>query len=249
MKIFKTYLINLFFIILFIYFMSKFIFANENNFKSSPVFAVINENCNIYYDENMNSSIKTIEKGCVVEILKDISEEKYLIKSKEHLLKGWVFSKYLNIPKTPLSKKGKLEPFQIENYINENDFSSKTNYFVFTDIERQLTYILEGKEKNWTLKKTIPCSTGKNSSPTTRGVFKIKERGKWFYSERLKSGAKYWVRFNKSYLFHSVPMDKNGNIIDKTIGERCSSGCIRMGLEDIKWFYENIPSETTVFIN
>ncbi len=249
MKKLKFILINLFFIFMVLYFKDRFIFANENEIKPSPVFAQTNEECNVYYDENMNSIIKPIKKGTIVQILKDKTEEKYLIKTNEYMLKGWVFGKYLNIPKTPISNKIKLQKEQIEQYVNENGFSSQTEYFVFTDIERQQTYILKGKEKNWVLEKTIPCATGKNSSPTTRGLFKIGERGSWFYSERLGSGAKYWVRFNKSYLFHSVAMDKNKNVIDETIGERCSSGCVRMGLEDIKWFYENIPEGTTVFIN
>ncbi len=72
------------------------------------------------------------------------------------------------------------------------------------------------------LQKAMSCSTGKNESPTITGQFKLKERGLWFFSERLGSGGKYWVRFDGPYLFHSLPMDKDGVILDETLGERSS---------------------------
>jgi len=59
----------------------------------------------------------------------------------------------------------------------------------------------------------------------------------------------YYVRFNGSYLFHSIAMDKDKNVIDGVLGQRRSSGCIRMSLDDSKWFFENIPEKSRVFIN
>lgn len=240
---------------LFIFFIWKFkyqfVLGDEIDIKikPSPVFARINNNCNVYYDMNMNQLIKNISKGEYVEILQDRGEEKYLIKSDKEKIKGWVLAEFLDIPETPISNKERLKDYEIEEYINNKGFDSKTEYLVFTDIDRQLTYILKGEINNWKMYKTIVCSTGKNSSPTTRGNFIIGDKGEWFFSERLGSGAKYWVRFNGSYLFHSIPMDKNNNISDFTLGERHSSGCVRMSLEDIKWFYDNIPYGTAVFIN
>jgi lipoprotein-anchoring transpeptidase ErfK/SrfK len=57
--------------------------------------------------------------------------------------------------------------------------------------------------------------------------------------------------FFNSYLFHSTPFDKDGNIIleDRlNIGKPASHGCIRLDVEDAKWFYESIPSGVTVNI-
>jgi lipoprotein-anchoring transpeptidase ErfK/SrfK len=59
----------------------------------------------------------------------------------------------------------------------------------------------------------------------------------------------YWVRFNGSYLFHSIAMDRYQNIKDDTLGDRATAGCIRLSLEDSQWFYENIPSGTGVYVN
>ena len=58
----------------------------------------------------------------------------------------------------------------------------------------------------------------------------------------------YWSRFNGSYLFHSVAMDKDKNITDNILGKRRSSGCVRMSVDDAKWFFENIEAGTKVWI-
>ncbi|MDE6357789.1 MAG: L,D-transpeptidase, partial [Eubacteriales bacterium] len=237
----SLFLISFFCLFSFLYFKENFVFAEDIDIIPSPVFAEINDDCNVFFDMEMKNYIKKLKKGASVEILQDKGEKVYLIKSEEEKIKGWVLAEFLNIPETPLANENRLKDIEIEKYINENGFDSKTDYFVFTDIYRQLTYILKGKINNWKMEKTIICATGKNTSPTTRGFFEIGDKGEWFYSERLGSGAKYWVRFNGSYLFHSVAMDKNKNIQDNTIGQRCSSGCVRMQIEDIKWFYENIP--------
>ncbi|MDE6181702.1 MAG: L,D-transpeptidase [Eubacteriales bacterium] len=245
------FLISFFCLITFFYFKENFVFADEIdiNIAPSPVIAELNNDCDVFLDIEMKEFIKKLEKGEQVEILQDKGEQKYFIKSEKNKIKGWILAEFLNIPETPLTNENRLKDKDIEKYINEKGFDSKTEYFVFTDIDRQLTYILKGGLNNWKMEKTIVCATGKNTSPTTRGIFEIGDRGEWFFSERLGSGARYWVRFNDSYLFHSVAMDKNKNIIDPTVGQRCSSGCVRMQIEDIKWFYENIPYGTTVFIN
>ncbi|MDR2166909.1 MAG: L,D-transpeptidase, partial [Clostridiales bacterium] len=86
--------------------------------------------------------------------------------------------------------------------------------------------------------------------PTTRGIFALTDRGEWFYSYRLASGAKYWIRFNGNYLFHSTPMDQNKIPLpgEDIVGEKRSNGCIRLLLPDMKWIYENIPDNTAVVI-
>jgi lipoprotein-anchoring transpeptidase ErfK/SrfK len=100
------------------------------------------------------------------------------------------------------------------------------------------------------LVRSFDCSTGLNKSPTTRGQFALSDRGEWFYSYRLASGAKYWIRFNGQYLFHSIPMDENKIIIpgEDVVGQKSSNGCVRLLLDDIKWIYDNIPDGTIVVI-
>ena len=221
----------------------------KNKVKTSEVIAKTNKDTKIYKDVNLKNFISTIPNGEEVEILQDKSTKVYLVKSSNFKLKGWVSFEDLEIPKDPETNTQKLQKSELEVYINSLDLNSVTGSLVWVDIDRQLVYIFKGKFKNWKLEKTLVCATGLNKSPTTRGVFKISDKGEWFYSDRLGSGAKYWLRFNGSYLFHSVAMDKNQNVIDKTLGQRCSSGCVRLSLKDIEWFYSNIERDTTVFVN
>ncbi len=218
--------------------------------KPSYVFAEINTDVALLEQPDKNANpVSFIDKQSKVEILKDRTMEWYLVKDIKNDLCGWVTSTYLDIPKDPETNKNEMTKKQLEGYVNIMSFESKTPFLIWTDIDRQLTYIFKGKAKNWQLIKTFECATGKNVSPTTRGIFTLKTRDKWFYSGRLNSGAKYWVRFNDSYLFHSVAMDQNKKIVDNVLGERRSSGCIRMSVENAKYIYEKVPDKTTVFVH
>ncbi|MCT4686178.1 L,D-transpeptidase [Vallitalea sp.] len=106
--------------------------------------------------------------------------------------------------------------------------------------------------ENNKIKKEMICSGGTKEEPTLLGTFSLENRGLWFYSERFKEGAKYWVRITEQYLFHGIPRDKDWNIIKEEqdkLGKPASHGCIRLGEEDAQWFYENVPDGTTVIIH
>lgn len=105
--------------------------------------------------------------------------------------------------------------------------------------------------KGDTLIREMPCSGGTADEPTVTGTFYLENRGEWFYSERFNEGALYWVRFYEQYLFHSVPVDRDFNVIQEELdklGKAASHGCIRLLEEDAKWFYENVPDGTLVYI-
>ncbi|MDR2903687.1 MAG: L,D-transpeptidase family protein [Clostridiales bacterium] len=214
-----------------------------------PVIAVVRQTAAKYqtYDETAGR-IGVFEPGTKVEILQDRSAQWYRVRKLGEEDTAWVMRASLYIPADDPPSRDLLTKTQLEQYMNLKGFESETAYFILTDIYRQLTYIFSGEKENWSLIKTITCSTGKNESPTTRGLFKIGERGEWFYSERLGSGSMYWMRFNGSYLFHSVAMDQNRKIIDNVIGDRRSMGCIRLELADAKWLYLTIPEKTSVFV-
>lgn len=101
------------------------------------------------------------------------------------------------------------------------------------------------------------CSSGAAGDDTPKGTFTVSawggyaERGTSFYSAEYAEGAYYYVRFNKHILFHSVPYDKNGNIIQSQaddLGTPSSHGCIHLSIDDAKWIYQNIPSGTKVVV-
>ncbi len=106
---------------------------------------------------------------------------------------------------------------------------------------------------NGTVIKEWIVSTGKNGS-TPLGSFTIQNRGEWFFSEKYQQGAKWWVSFKDwgVYLFHSIPMDRDRNVIaeeaDK-LGNPSSHGCIRLEIDHAKWIYDHIPTGTPVSIH
>lgn len=217
--------------------------------KPSKVCAIISKDCEYFNDIDSLHPIGIIKANTEVEILQDKSFKYYLVRENEASDEKWVKGEYLIIPDDEETDSSRMSVSDLESYVNIMNFESKTPYFIWVDISRQLTHIFIGEKNSWKLDKTFVCSTGKNVSPTTRGEFEISDRGEWFYSERLQSGAKYFLRFNNSYLFHSLAMDKNKNITDTVLGQRRSSGCVRLSLEDIQYLYNTIPEKTKVFVN
>lgn len=218
--------------------------------QESPVIAEITVNCKVHSDKALNFPIGELSAGQLVEILEDYSYEVYKVLENISGTSGWIKSECLKIPCDTPTDRSILTRRQLENFANENNFASKTNYLIITDINRQKTHIFTKNDSAWVLIRSFDCSTGLNASPTTRGTFTISDRGTWFYSERLNSGAAHWLRFNGQYLFHSIPMDRHKNIIDgeDIVGEKRSSGCVRLMPEDAKWLYDNIPGGTTAII-
>lgn len=90
---------------------------------------------------------------------------------------------------------------------------------------------------------------------TPKGTFEIQaERGDHFYNAQSGEGANYWVSFKDHgiYLFHTVPVDANGNYVvseAEQLGKSSNShGCVRLSVADAKWFYENIKTGTKVVV-
>ncbi len=103
-----------------------------------------------------------------------------------------------------------------------------------------------------TLLKRWTVATGKNNS-TPLGNFTVETKGEWFFSEKYQEGAKWWVSFKDwgVYLFHSIPMDRQKNIIPEEadkLGFPASHGCIRLETDHAKWIYDHIPEGTPVCI-
>ena len=221
--------------------------------KPSPVIATINCEAVLYRDHDETAGrTGVIHAGTKIEILQDRSAKWYRVREVDDdaSVSVWIKREVLDIPPDTEPNPDRMTVHELEEYARLVRFESETDYYVLTDIDRQLIHVYHrnGPGAPWKLAKTMVCSTGKNESPTTRGRFVIGERGEWFYSERLGSGSMYWVRFNGSYLFHSVAMDKYRNIMDEVIGDRRSMGCVRLMLDDAKWFYENVPDHSGVYI-
>jgi lipoprotein-anchoring transpeptidase ErfK/SrfK len=102
--------------------------------------------------------------------------------------------------------------------------------------------------------KEMATSSGSDGHETPQGTFEIQNRGEWFYSDKYAEGAKWWVSFRDwgVYLFHSVVMDQNQQIIPTEaakLGTPASHGCLRLAVADAKWIYDNVPQGTKVVIH
>ena len=113
-------------------------------------------------------------------------------------------------------------------------------YSVLVNLKEQKVNVF----KDGDIVKTMPCSTGLDDSPTPAGEYKTSGKGSSFFSTKYQEGGFYWIRFMGDYLFHSVPFDKNEEIIPteaSKLGEKASHGCVRLSLADAKWLYDTIP--------
>lgn len=125
----------------------------------------------------------------------------------------------------------------------------KKDFKVLVSIDEQRVYVYKDDK----LFKNFLCSTGvdEDKQYTPKGIYLLGDRGEFFYNPRIKEGGHHWVRFCNNYLFHSVPFDASKEIIPaeaEKLGQRASHGCIRLALDDAKWFYENMPRGTMVVI-
>lgn len=145
-----------------------------------------------------------------------------------------------------LMANGGIEPDNSKSLRDEETADSEYNIDVNLAEQRVRIY------ENGALIKEFIASAGIDQSTPT-GDFKIQNRGDWFFSEKYQQGGKWWVSFKGwgVYLFHSVPMDSNQQIIreeaDK-LGSPASHGCIRLAVDDAKSIYDHIPQGTWVHI-
>ncbi len=127
------------------------------------------------------------------------------------------------------------------------DFSNSEDFRIEVDLSRQIVFVYY----NGMLIKEMKCSGGKEPSRTPIGEFTTTQKVPYQWVAKFNVGAYYWTRFYKEYLFHSVPFDKEGKIIEEEynkLGKPASHGCIRLKLDEAKWLYEKLPLGVKVLI-
>lgn len=199
-------------------------------------------------DEYKEKEYFTAAINLIQSKLELLSNDQELLKKIEELQAAK--SKYLSEEKqsTAVSSNQIVNVINTSN-INSLNLESLTDYLIYVDTDSQITNVYKGSMNNWNLVKSMRCSTGKEGSETPTGVFDVREKDEWFFSEQYQQGGKYWVQFQGNYLFHSVPYAKDKEtVLDNTLGKAVSHGCIRLALEDSKWLYETVDSGTKVII-
>lgn len=166
------------------------------------------------------------------------TEDKYLFCQLNNGMVGWIYKD--------------TNSFTTLDNLERSVFAVNSNsYLLDVSIKNQKLAVYKDGE----ILKEMICSTGKTTSLETEtplGVFKIQRRGISFFNEKYSRGGKYYLQFFANYLIHSVPVDKEGNIImeeEEKLGELASDGCIRVSMENAKWLYDTIPMSTEVNIH
>lgn len=127
--------------------------------------------------------------------------------------------------------------------------SSKTKYLIAVDCTRNRTCIYEGKKGAWKLKSYWKCTTGKKSTPTIKGSFKVCGKVSHF-GEQKGYSVWYATRIKYEYYFHSIlykPWSKSA-VLSGTLGKNKSHGCVRLKLKNAKWIYKNCKGGTKIVI-
>ncbi|NFD31610.1 murein L,D-transpeptidase [Clostridium botulinum] len=178
---------------------------------------------------------------CNSEVLYYLYEDDIIVSYKEQ--NGYIFCEEGNLGRKGWIKKNKEN---LKGILHKN-----TEYKVDVDLIDQKIRVY----KNDKIIKNIKCSTGvigKQDTETPLGIFYITNKGKYFYSNKYNQGGRYYIKFFANYLIHSIPVDKNGNIIEEEkdkLGFPTSHGCIRVPMEDSKWLYRNIPNKSLIIIH
>ena len=136
--------------------------------------------------------------------------------------------------------------------VNAANLTSKTPYLVWTNLDQQRTYIFTSVDNKWQLYKNFICSSGKPSTPTPTGTYKLTKKVPSFGQDHGYCCKNAFGFIGTTYLFHSILFDKTGTYLLEgrgVLGKKASDGCIRLSPENSAWFYNNMVSGTTVWIS
>ncbi|WP_099206107.1 L,D-transpeptidase family protein [Scatolibacter rhodanostii] len=205
---------------------------------------------NIRIESGTDSDIVFVAaKGTVLNIVEDLGNSWVRIKALDGRT-GWCNKEYLDISSEPVTELAnslqEYPSFPTVSQISWEEASWPISIYV--SLEEQTVSVVDAQNL---VVHSFPCSTGTEGYETPMGTYSVAGRGYSFFNEGLQEGAYYWTQFYGDYLFHSIPFDVNRELqegeIDK-LGQPASHGCIRLSMDNAKWIYENIESDTQVII-
>ena len=221
---------------------------NNNNSYDNPIDIQYELICKKVIPYIVNAKVTIDDETYVGEVIQDTGNGKeYCIEINNE--EKWYSKYYVTILDVNELILDKLEDEEIEFYINYNDFDSETNYLLWVDIYRNETYVLKKENGFFFLEKRLACSTGANITPTKRGLFKILDKGTHFYSRDNTYICYNYLKYSGSYLLHSFPYSLDKKVLDDRLYDRVSNGCVRLTFEDSLYLYNDIPINSTIWLN
>lgn len=200
---------------------------------------------NIYKDYTLKSKIAYKEKGTKGIYIDYSGTKSAKVRFPDGTI-GWLPFRNISISKVDYTDSKVCSDEMKELFANDTGYKSDTEYLIWISLKFQQVNVFSGEKGKWKLVRSAVCATGKNTTPTIRGIFKY-----FRYEERWNFG-KYYVgpvmRFHNGTALHSRTYKPDGSLLDPTLGKPASHGCIRMKQEDIDWMAENIPLKTTVVV-
>ena len=214
--------------------------------KTMRVACDVTRDTQIYRYQNLTGYIRDLPKGTVVYNEWHPAGDVFYV-SLEDGTKGWVPRWDCYIPDDTITTDGELDyskPTK-EGFVDLMNYDSKTDYLVWVSRYTQKVIVFTGKQGDWELIKTFPCSSGANNTPTPEGIFEIYDRTwRWNFNYYYVNNVSI---FNGGHAFHSILIGYNGAVYDDRVGIPLSHGCIRMLPDDCKYIY-GLPMGTRVII-
>lgn len=213
-----------------------------------PVTAL--ETATTYLDEDLSEKAGEMEEGETGLLLEYSTNEdgvKVLRLQMSDGEKLWVSAKKMEISEdSHIAEEDYTEEAKVE-FVNSMGYDSPTEMLVWVSLYTQKVNVFTGYAGHWELEKSFDCSSGKNTSPTTTGVYYYYDLvSMWDLGDTYCEPV---LVYNGGEAFTSQPYDdETDEVADDTMGEPASGGAIRMEKDDIEWMEENLQMNTMIVV-
>lgn len=150
---------------------------------------------------------------------------------------------YLNLTKQIYDPNYRYPDAVATKWVNDEKFSSSTNYLFWANKYGQRVYIFKGSKGKWSLIKAYRCGTGAiaDGDGSDPGVY---------FSGRIYDKHKTYPATRggtlKFFMHYSSP--KGNGIHYGSVGKPSTHGCIALASAPIRWCFENLPLNTKVIL-
>lgn len=125
-----------------------------------------------------------------------------------------------------------------EKFVNDKNVTSGTKYLVWVSQYTQRVNFFTKVNGRWKYYKSYRCSTGKASTPTCVGDYKVHKK------MRSRHSIPYWTSFYSNMSIHTKPAGKSA----KKLGIPKSGGCVRVEKSNALWVYKYVGKNTKVIV-